>query len=48
VATLAVYLGNGLRGVAAAAEPQSDGALRAAWFLFLALLGAVTYYVVQS
>jgi hypothetical protein len=48
VATLAVYLGNGLRGVAAAAEPQSDGALRAAWFLFLALLGAVTYYVVQN
>lgn len=47
VATLAVYLGSGLRG-AGQPEPQSDGALRAAWFLFLALLGTVTYFVVQS
>lgn len=46
VAAIGVFLGSGLR-----AEGESDGArpdapLRAAWFLFLALLGAVTYFVV--
>ena len=31
----------------AAAEPRLDGNLKAAWFVFVALLGAVVYYVVQ-
>jgi hypothetical protein len=46
VTLLAVYLGEGLR--APSAQPtEADPGLRTAWFLFLALLGAVTYFVVQ-
>jgi hypothetical protein len=45
VTTLAVYLGSGLRSLRTPEPP--DGTFRAAWFLFLALLGAVVYFVVQ-
>jgi hypothetical protein len=43
---VAVFLASGLRADAQANEPRLDTNLRAAWYLFLALLGGVTYYVV--
>jgi hypothetical protein len=46
IATLALYLGDGLRG-GRAPESSADGGQRAAWFLFLTLLGVVTYFVTQ-
>ena len=46
VALLAIFLGEGLRAPVSPTT-QSDPGLRTAWFLFLALLGAVTYFVVQ-
>jgi hypothetical protein len=42
---LAIHLSEGLR--APTRHPEGDTGLRTAWFLFLALLGAVTYFVVQ-
>jgi len=44
---IAVFLASGLRTDAQPREPRLDASLRAAWFLLLALLGGVTYYVVQ-
>jgi len=46
VATIGVFLGGGLRSDSALDAGRADAPLRAAWFLFLALLGAVTYMVV--
>jgi hypothetical protein len=46
VATLAIYLSAALRAKREP-EPHSDAPLRVAWFLFLALLGIVTYFVIQ-
>jgi hypothetical protein len=46
VATLAVFLGGALR-TDNTAPPRGEPKLRAAWFLLLALLGGVTYFVVQ-
>ncbi len=48
VAVLAAFLPSALRQDAKDVEPRADAALRTGWYLFLALLGAVTYYVVQS
>ena len=48
VAVLAAFLPSALRQDASDLEPRADAALRTGWYLFLALLGAVTYYVVQS
>jgi hypothetical protein len=45
---VAVFLAGALRADPQPAEPRLDANLRAAWFLFLALLGGVTYYVVQQ
>jgi hypothetical protein len=46
VTVIGVFLGSGLRSDRA--EPaHPDAPLRTAWFLFLALLGAVTYFVVS-
>jgi hypothetical protein len=44
---VAVFLASGLRTDQKPSEPRLDTNLRAAWFLFVALLGAVVYYVVQ-
>jgi len=44
---VAVFLGSGLRTDQKPTEPRLDSNLRAAWFLFIALLGAVVYYVTQ-
>jgi hypothetical protein len=44
---VAVFLGSGLRTDQKPSEPRLDSNLRAAWFLFVALLGAVVYYVTQ-
>jgi hypothetical protein len=46
VTLLAVHLGDGLRAPSRR-DPEPETGLRTAWFLFLALLGAVTYFVVQ-
>ncbi len=46
VTTIGVFLGCGLRSDRALDAGRADAPLRAAWFLFLALLGAVTYMVV--
>jgi hypothetical protein len=46
VAAIGVFLGGGLRADGASDSNRPDAPLRAAWFLFLALLGAVTYFVV--
>jgi hypothetical protein len=46
VTLLAVHLADGLRAPPPRA-PEGDPGLRTAWFLFLALLGAVTFFVVQ-
>jgi hypothetical protein len=46
VATIGVFLGSGLRSDSTLDAGRADAPLRAAWFLFLALLGAVTYLVV--
>jgi hypothetical protein len=46
VATLAIYLGSALRAKREP-EPHTDAPLRVTWFLFLALLGIVTYFVIQ-
>jgi hypothetical protein len=48
VATVSVFLGSGLRSEAEGEAAAADTSLRAAWFLFLSLLGAVTYFVVTS
>jgi len=48
VAVLASFLPSALRKDTSDAEPRADAGLRTGWFLFLSLLGAVTYYVVQS
>jgi len=45
VATLTVFLSAGLRQPTTV-PPKTGAALRATWFMFLALLGAVTYFVV--
>ena len=47
-ASLSVFLGGALRADAGGHEPRAEMALRVAWFLFLALLGGVTYFVVQK
>jgi hypothetical protein len=48
ITVLAVHLGQGLRAPAARErDPDADTALRTVWFLFLALLGAATYVIVQ-
>jgi hypothetical protein len=48
VAVLAVYMGSALRAKATPERtPRGDVALRIVWLLFLALLGAVTYFIVQ-
>jgi hypothetical protein len=48
IAVLAIYMPNALRARSATEQsPRSDTTLRVAWFLFLALLGAITYVVVQ-
>ena len=47
VALLGSFLPATLRRDARDLEPRPDAALRTAWYLFLSLLGAVTYYVVQ-
>jgi hypothetical protein len=44
---VAVFLASGLRAEAKPSEPRLDGNLKAAWFLFVALLGGVVYHVVQ-
>jgi hypothetical protein len=44
---VAVFLASGLRADAKPQEPRLDSNLRAAWYVFVALLGAVVYYVVQ-
>jgi hypothetical protein len=41
-----VFLGSGLRSEGESEGARGDRPLRTAWFLFLALLGAVTYFVV--
>jgi uncharacterized protein YjeT (DUF2065 family) len=46
-ALLGSFLPSALRRDARDLEPRPDAALRATWYLFLSLLGAVTYYVVQ-
>lgn len=46
-ALLGSFLPAALRRDARDLEPRPDAALRTAWYLFLSLLGAVTYYVVQ-
>ena len=48
IAVVASFLPAALRKDPRDLEPRPDAALRTAWYLFLALLGAVTYYVVQS
>jgi len=45
---LSVFLGGALRADVSPPQPRADVGLRVAWFLFLALLGGVTYFVVQS
>jgi hypothetical protein len=48
IAVLAIYLPNALRARGASDQPpRADTTLRVAWFLFLAMLGAVTYFIVQ-
>jgi hypothetical protein len=48
VTVLAVYMAAGLRASSATERPpRGDVTLRVVWFLFLALLGAVTYLIVQ-
>jgi hypothetical protein len=48
VAVLAIYMPNALRAKTGAEQtPRGDSTLRVVWFLFLALLGAITYFVVQ-
>jgi hypothetical protein len=48
IAVLAIYMPNALRAKTGNEhKPRSDTTLRMAWFLFLALLGAVTYFIVQ-
>ena len=44
---VAVFLASALRADAKPSDPRLDSNLRAAWFVFVALLGAVVYYVVQ-
>jgi hypothetical protein len=46
IATIAVYLSSALRAKPKP-EPRSDAPLRVTWFLFLALLGIITYFVIQ-
>jgi len=46
VATLTVFLSTGLRQPTTV-PPRTGAALRATWFLFLALLGAITYIVIK-
>ncbi len=48
ITVLAIYMPNALRAKSATEQaPRSDTTLRVAWFLFLALLGAITYFIVQ-
>jgi len=44
---VALFLGSGLRTDQKPSEPRIDSNLRAAWFVFIALLGAVVYYVTK-
>jgi hypothetical protein len=46
VTAIGVFLGSGLRSEGENDGARGDRALRTAWFLFLALFGAVTYFVV--
>jgi hypothetical protein len=46
VTTLTVFLSAGLRQPTNV-PPRTGAALRATWFLFLALLGAITYFVIK-
>ncbi len=46
VATVGVYMADGLRS-ATSSEPRTDGGVRVASLLFLALLGAATYLITQ-
>ncbi|MFI5308270.1 MAG: hypothetical protein ACHQ53_12995 [Polyangiales bacterium] len=46
VTVVALYLGEGLRG-GNAPQPHGDQGVRIAWYLFLTLLGSVTYFITQ-
>jgi hypothetical protein len=46
VMVVALHLPEGLRG-GVPARPEGDAGVRTAWYLFLTLLGGVTYFITQ-